>query len=237
MFQSFLFSQNKENGLISKPYKTLSGSDYYKYYFELNPVDSSAFKYHVRIPVTSMVFDFWGNDSLQMQGQVVTYIYQNKNKYNRKGLKVAELESNILFEKMVLPDSLVQSYMKYFYASNVLKISLDTLEKQKNTGYKYFDCNTVVFYVKNDAVYNKYSMICPQAKNDTILYKDIFLNNHITLLDIFPYNAYFYYFNQKWPIEYEYTDGYLNYAKVVYSKSYKRKLKRDYKKEQKNNSK
>lgn len=56
-YHSSVLSQNTQNGLISKPIDTTYSKDFDAYYFDLKPVDSSAFKYHVRIPVISMIYN------------------------------------------------------------------------------------------------------------------------------------------------------------------------------------
>ncbi len=148
----------QETTLQSKSIDTIRRSyeEYSKFYFNLDPIETSENSIHIRLHHSCQIVDFYSKDGDNFEGFIFHKAIQYSN--NKKSD-----QSIYFFEHLPIEPE------------NAKKISQWLLEEQfvlpedfEDKVLRYFHCDDIYFEFKSNDVYKKQFYHCPLRQNDSV---------------------------------------------------------------------
>jgi len=208
-----MHANGQDNGLrtklIDENYEKnfQSSSAFDSFYFELQSVQSSQFKTHIRIKMAGQIIDFYSMDNIKYYGILTNYTLEYMHVKSKKVKFSKTKKYRYHIGKTTLKQTKVDSIVNILFHTGQAEIPTDTLIPAWRCSFLH--CEGIVFQFKINGKYSKQTYHCPWGQNDTMAYKNIILNNYQSLISIFQLNALYDSFENKLPKGKTYTiDGY-----------------------------
>lgn len=158
LFVSFnLLGQNElKYSTINEEYKDTKSSldEFEKYYFKLIDLKNSNYKLHIRFLMDNRkVFDFYSNDRINFEGQLLNYVTQQEKITDENGKEI-KISNKYVYEIIKLDDTTSNKIGR-----RILDINL--MESDSKPCEQTYACGDMHFIMKSDSRILEKSFICP----------------------------------------------------------------------------
>ena len=178
-----------------------------RFYFDLQPIQTTTFKSHFRISLTGQKIDFFSSDNVKFHGKLTNYITEYITVKSKDSDYDQSKEHQYVIEQIDLEQTKVDKFVEGLIKTGQLEIPTDTLISswQRN----FLHCNSLVFQFNIDGKYTKQIFHCPWGQKDSVEFKSIILDNYETLKSTFQLDSIYDSFEGKLPKGKTYSrDGY-----------------------------
>lgn len=217
--QTIFRKDRPNNGLQTKlintnsTWRTDSAEQFDSFYFNLRPVQTTAFKSHFRISLIGQIIDLYSTDNLEYQGILTNYSIEYIRIKDQKGNYDQSKELQYVFEQIDLEKSMVNKIVKRFIQSGLAKIPTDSLIESWQ--FNFLHCNSITFQFNINGQYLEKTFHCPWSQEDKIAYKSTILDNYQMLHSIFKLDSLYDTFEGNLPRGKTYSrDGYMMIQKL-----------------------
>ena len=172
----------QENGLRAKlidenySWRNKTSEQLDSFYYDLQPIQSTKFKAHIRISLTGQTLDFFSSDNVKFHGKLTNYITEYISVKNKDHDYNQSKEFQYLFERTVLEQSKVDQIVDILFQSGQPEIPTDTLIAFWQ--HNFLHCNSLVFQFNFDGKYTKQKFNCPWGQKDSVDYISTILDNY-----------------------------------------------------------
>lgn len=191
--------RGQENGLQFKQIESQyalgkqTEEQFFSFYFNLPPIQSSKFKSHVRISFSGQIIDLFSSDNVRFQGRLTNYIAEFETAKSSNPSQVHQY----VFEQLDLEQSKVDKFIQGLLQSGQINAPTDSLipSWQRN----FLHCNSLAFQFNMDGKYTKQIFHCPWAQNDSVPYKHTVVRTYESLKSTFLLDSLYKSFEGKLP--------------------------------------
>lgn len=145
-------------------WRTHSQEKLNEYYFNLNPISNSSFKYHFRFDKEGQLIDLFSDNGNTFKGRIINHIYEYKQVKGEYGKE--SIINNYVFEQKEIDDSLSSEIGKYLIEKKVYTIPTDSLIP--NWNFFWLHCGAITLESKIDSQTFLSSFICHWNQEDSI---------------------------------------------------------------------
>lgn len=136
------------------------------FYFDLLPLENSAYNFHFRYIKSGQIIDLYSKDKLSFSGQIINFIQETKEvkteyRYNAEPI-------NYVFNKLQIADTSATKLGKYILKEKTNEIPTDSLISKWN--FNWLDCGAIKFKYKLVDKISNQTYTCAQNQNDSIAY-------------------------------------------------------------------
>ena len=167
----------------SHTWRTVSSEQLDSFYFNLQPIQTTKYKSHIRISLTGQLIDFYSSGKETYFGRLTNFTTEYKTVKDTENDYVQRKAYKYDFEQVNLEQGLVDKMVKKLLTSGQPEIPTDTLIASWQR--TFVDCNSLVFQFYYNGRYTKQSFHCPWLQNDSIKFKNVVLDNYQSLKSTF----------------------------------------------------
>lgn len=149
---------------------------YYKYYFDLQELDSVNHPVCFRIFTSGQIIEVYRNESDIYKGYLIQHIKQYEIKKVGKPKKEERFEHQIVYSRTPLRADIVELIINKLINSGQHEIPNCSLIPNWNKGS--FHCPSIKFDIAINEQYLSNYYVCPWGQNDSLKYKQIILENY-----------------------------------------------------------
>lgn len=188
-------------------WRTVKSEQLDSFYFNLQPIQTTKYKTHIRISLTGQSLDFYSSDNEKYLGRLTNYITEYISVKDKDSDYDQSKEHQYVFEQIDLEQALVDNVVKKLLKSKQPEIPTDTLIASWQ--HFFLHCNGLAFQFNLNGKYTKQIFHCPWGQKDTVEYKQVVLDNYQTLKSTFQLDSLYKSFENKLPKGKSYSsDGY-----------------------------
>ncbi|NOQ25668.1 MAG: hypothetical protein GQ564_09945 [Bacteroidales bacterium] len=160
-------------------WRTLSNAQLDSFYFNLQPIQQSNYKVHLRISLTGQIVDLYSSNINVFQGSLTNYISEYKSVKDKSIGYEQSKQYQYIFEKLILNPAVVEQMVQRIIKTGQPEIPTDTLITAWN--HLFLHCNTLNFEFNQNGKYCQQSFHCPWGQEDTVQFRNIILENYNSL--------------------------------------------------------
>lgn len=153
------------------------------FYFGLQPINKTKYKYHIRISLTGQIIDFYSSNNIDFLGTLINYTIEYKTVKDKENDSNKSMAYQYVIEHINLEQLLVDSIVKKILITGLSKIPTDSLINSWQL--RFHHCNNLIFQFNLNGKYTEQIFHCPWEQEDTIKFKKEILDNYQTLKSLF----------------------------------------------------